>query len=227
MIFPVISTESKVQVDDMTRIDATRSFISAGEAAISLVEIEPEAASGFINVTSDKYLDWAYSSEGTKTVSIRITTDGSPVTKTATLVVVTSAADLLFSNDQDIVTHEPEIFRFLRPGRASFLDFHRKAQERILDNLKQRNILNWDGTKIEASNIFDRDEVKQWSKYLTISMIYESVQNEVEDLFAIKARDYMNLASKASDRATIALDKNIDGAVDSSPDLKVSRLVRR
>lgn len=227
MIFPVVSTESKVQIDDMTRIDATRSFISADEAAITLVEIEPEASSGYIDVTSSKYLDWAYATAGDKVVSVRITTDGSPTTKTATVTVVTAAADLLFTSDQDIITHEPEVFRFLRPGRASFLDFHRKAQEKILDSLRQRNITNYDGTKITAGNIHDQDDVKQWSKYLTISMIYESVQNEVEDIFAIKARDYMSLAKRASERATLELDKDEDGTADSNLDLKVIRMVRR
>lgn len=227
MIFAVIQTESKVQVDDMTRIDVTRSFVSADEAAITLVEIEPEGAAGYIDVTSSKYLDWAYDAAGSKIVSVRIATDGSPVTKTATVAVVTVATDLLFTNDQDIVTHEPEIYRFLRPGRASFLDFHRKAQEQILDSLKQRNITNWDGSKITAANVHDHDDVKQWSKYLTISMIYESVQNEVEDVFAIKARDYMAMAKRSAERATIALDKDEDGVADSNLDLRVGRLVRR
>ena len=227
MIFPIIQVEYKVQVDDMTRIDATRTFITPDEAAITLVEIQPEAGEGFIDVTDEKYLDWSYDSEGTKVATVRVTTDGSPVTKAVNIVVVTTANDALFSNDSDIVTHEPEIYRFLRPGRASFLDFHRKAQERIIDSLRQRNIKNADGTAIAAANINNVEDVKQWSKYLTLSMIFESVQNAVEDLFAVKARDYMNMASKASERATIELDHNGDDVTDYNPDLKVSRLVRR
>lgn len=227
MIFIQAKAEEKVQVDDMTRIDATRTFLSPDEAAITLVEIEPEASAGYVAVTSDKYLDWAYATAGEKTATVRVTTDGAPTTKEITLTVVSEADDRLFSNDKDIISHEADIYRFLREGRASFLDFHRVAQKMILDDLDQRGLVDSNGNKLTALDIFDLEEVKEWSRYLALSLIFKSVQGEVDDVYSIKAQSYMNMADKQRTRTTVRLDTNQDGSVDSRPDFFSGRLVRR
>ena len=143
-IFPIIKTEATVQTGDLTRIDATKSIATVDEAAISKVEIEPLASNGYIDVTGsdseDWYLDWVYDTEETVTVSIRITTDGSPTTETDTISIVTSATDNLFTDDDDILEHEPDVLQFLRPGRTSFLDYHRAAKIRILEWLDERRL---------------------------------------------------------------------------------------
>jgi len=227
MIFPVIKNEAIVQIDDMTRIDAVASFISPDEAAITLVEIEPEAANGYIDVTSNKYLDWIYETAGTKTATVRITTDGAPVSKTLTIEAVDVATDRLFSTDKDIVSHENDLFRFLREGRASFLDIHRVSQNLILDYLDQINLKNRDGSRIEKDDIYQLKEVKEWSKFLTLSLIFESVANEVEDIFSVKARKYRAMAKDVSTRATIQLGDSTQDKSESNPDLRSARLVRR
>ena len=227
MIFIQSKSEEKVQVDDKTRIDANGTFISPDEAAITLVEIEPEASAGFIDVTSIKYLDWSYATDGAKIATIRVTTDDSPVTKQVSLTALSVANDKLFSNDKDITSHEVDIYRFLRPGRASFLDFHRVAQKMILDDLDQRGLTDNSGNKLVAADIFDLEEIGEWSKYLALYLIFTSVQSEVDDVYSAKAKGYMDMALKNSSRATIRLDTNQDGAVDSRPDLHTTRLVRR
>lgn len=227
MIFIQPKSEDTVQVGDKTRIDIDETFISPDEAEITLMEIEPEASAGFYNVTSSKVLDWAYQIDGVKTATVRVTTDGSPTTKTITINVVSEANDLLFSNDKDIVSHEVDIFRYLRPGRSSFLDFHRVAQKMILDDLDQRGLTDNQGNKLTAADIYDLEEVSEWSKYLTLNLIFTSVQSELDDVFATKAENYMNMADRQRQRATIRLDLNQDGSVDSRPDLMSGRLVRR
>jgi hypothetical protein len=227
MIFIQIKTEEKVQVDDMTRIDATSSFISPDESEITLVEIEPELGSGFIDVTSSKYLDWAYESTGEKSVSVRITTDGMPITKTHNLSVVSVSDDRLFSNDSDIISHENDLFRFLREGRVSFLDVHRVAQGLILDYLDQTNVTNIDGSRVEKDDIYEIKEVKEWSKFLTLSLIFESVANEVEDIFSVKARKYRNMAKEVSARASVKIGDSANARPDQNLDLRSARIVRR
>ncbi len=82
-IFPNLKLEDIVQINDKTRLDASKSF-TADEAAVTLVEIEPESAAGFIDITptvatnsKQYFLDWSYSGTSrTVTVSVRITTDG-------------------------------------------------------------------------------------------------------------------------------------------------------
>lgn len=227
MIFIQSKSEEKIQIDDKTRIDATGTFISPDEAAITLVEIEPEASAGFIDVTSTNYLDWSYSAAGEKVATIRVTTDGSPVTKEISLTVLSVTDDRLFSTDKDIVSHEADIYRFLRPGRASFLDFHRIAQKMILDSLDQKGIYDNQGNRLVAADLFDLEEVKAWSKYLSLSLIFTSVQSEIDDVYASKSQAYADMAIKQSTRAALRLDLNNDSVQDSHADLISTRLVRR
>ena len=56
-IFPNAELEEVVQVDDKTRLDARKSFVSKDEADVTLIEVEPEAGSGFIDVTGSSFKD--------------------------------------------------------------------------------------------------------------------------------------------------------------------------
>lgn len=227
MIFGIIKCESIVQLNDKTRIEVDDSFISPDEAAITLIEIQPSAGDDFQVVTSNQYLDWAYTVAATNTVTLRITTDGSPQTFTASIVSVTSATDRLFSNDNDIYKHESDLDRFLPAGKSSFNYAHRASQGIILDKLAQRGIYNTDGTLLTKDNIYNIEEVRQWSKYLTLSNIYYNVQNEVNDVFAVKAKQYADMADIAANKAILSLDFDADGTQDKQIDLNVGRIVRR
>lgn len=227
MIFIQGSLEKTVQVGDKTRLDFVQTFLSPNESDITAITVTPEVGEGAIDVTESKYLDWAYATEGEKTVSISVTTDDVPTVKELTLTVVTEEEDRLFSNDKDIVSQEVDIARFLRPGRSSFLDFHRVAQKMILDDLDQKGITDFQGNKLTKHDIFDTEEIREWSRYLALSLIYKSVQSEVDDVYAEKSLMYENMATRNSKRATIRLDLNQDETVDSSPDLWTGRLVRR
>lgn len=227
MIFPILKADLNVQVNDKIRLDGLKTFISPDEGAITLYEIEPEASNGYIDVTAKKYLDWVYSTAGEKTVTLRITTDGSPVTTTATVNVLTVASDLLFSTDDDLYQHESDLDRFIPAGKSSFNHVHRKAQEIIMDSFLQRGVTSTDGTPLLKTQLYNLDEVNQWSKYLALKIIFSNAQNEVNDVFAIKAMDYGKLADAASQRAYLSLDTDADGTLDIQNDLVSTRLVRR
>ena len=154
-IFPVLVAENKLQQYDKTRLDGTKSFISTGEASVTLIEIEPEDGEGFTTVTSDKYLDWAYETTGSKVVTLRVTTDGSPSTRTKTITVVSEADDKLFSKDDELVPHEPDIMNYVPDGRASFINIHRLAQDRIITYLDEKRISDTDGNRLTPSAIID------------------------------------------------------------------------
>ena len=228
-IFPKLILEAKAQVDDKTRLDGTTTFISTDEAAISLVEIEPEDSSGFIAVTSDKYLDWSYATAGDKVVSIRVTTDGSPETSTKTITVVTEATDKLFSSDAELVPHEPDIMNYLPEGKNSYLNIHRLAQDRILTSLDEKRIWDNDGNRLTSADIVDTEEVNDWSKYLTLTYIFEGLSNDIGDIFHEKALRYRNMAKKAASRGVLRLDLNNDGTISSSEkaDVRSMTLLRR
>src|SRR5574343_196918 len=241
-IFPRLELEEKVQVNDKTRLDATKSFKTDEVSAVSQVRIKPEASGIFITVavsapTDSKkwYLDWQYSSAGTKTVTLEFTDSDSPtpnvVTSTMDLEVVTAASENLFSKDADLISEESDILRYVRAGRASFIDVHRTAQENILNEIYKNRILSSTGTKLLAADVIDVSEVKQWSKYMVLKMIFEGISNAVDDVFARKAEKYLKKENEWRELSFnfLKLDYDKSGALDSgeSLDFRSSILIKR
>ena len=228
-IFGNLELEEIVQVDDKTRLDARKTFVSVDEAAITLMEIEPEAAAGFIDVTSTQYLDWQYSTDGDKTVTLRVTTDGAPQSFTKTLTIISVADDKLFSGDAELLPWEPKILKWVRDGRNTFLDVHRAAQDRILTWLDEHRIWDTEGNRLTKAAILDIQEVNDWSKFLTLKIIFEGLSNATDDIFHEKALRYGDKAAKARNRGALRLDKNADGSTDDDgkADLRSFTLSRR
>jgi len=228
MIFGKLQLESTIQENDKTRLNGLDSFITVDEAAITLMRIKPSATDSFIDVTSNKYLDWSYSSEATETVELEITTDGAPSVFTKTISVISSATDRLFSNDSDLVEIEDDILNYIRKGRNSFLDKHRQSQKRIMDSLDRRRLFKTDGTKLPKEEILGLEEIKQWSTYLTLQIIFESLRIEPNDVFTSKANHYAGLAGQTETSVVIRLDENADSEQDSvNINLQTGRLLRR
>ena len=120
MIFPALSLETTLQVDDKTRLNASKSFVTNNET-ITNIEIEPEIGVGFIsvfNTNPDKwFLDWAYELDGSKVVSVRVTTNLGDRIKTYDTDVLTKEVDALFSNDNDLYAYEPNLAKYLPLGK--------------------------------------------------------------------------------------------------------------
>lgn len=237
-IFPNAELEAIVQVNDKTRLDATKSFVDKGEAAITLVEIEPEAAAGFIDVTGSLpiksknwFLDWQYATDGVKTVTVRVTTDGAPVTASNTLTIISVADDKLFSADSDLIKHEPEILqdKNLPDGRNSFLNVQRRSQELILAFLDENGVVDIDGNRLTKADILDVEEVRQWSTFLSLRLIFEGLSNAIDDIFSEKAKRYETMEISARGRAQLRVDVNNDGILDDREgiNMKTMDLVRQ
>lgn len=222
MIFPNLELESTLQVNDKTRLSGVKSYVSKDEAAITLVEIEAESGSGFVDVTgaaapfraSDWFLDWEYATAGVKVVSLRITTDGAPVTITKSITVVTALVDNLFANDNDLVAEENDILKWVRPGRNSHLDTHRKAKDLILKELDRLGIRSSDGSKVIAADLLDVSEVKEWATYLALMLIFKTNSNAVDDVFAKKMDIYSSRIKEVMNRKEFLYDYNRDGTID-------------
>lgn len=229
MIFVKSEIEDIVQVNDKTRIDVSGCF--ANGETITKYEIRPDTLEDFYDVTSKQYLDWQYSTDGDKTLTVRITGSLSGEESIDfTLPVVSVENDNLFSSDSDLQALEDDILKYIRNGRNSFTDKHREAQRQILDELDSARLWKSDGTRYEASDIVDIQDFKKWSKFLTMSIICESLSNEVNDLWDIKSTKYESMAIKAKSRATLRLDSNSDGVIDEQDekeDTYSNELVRR
>lgn len=232
-IFPRLRFEEIVQQYDKTRLDATTTFVSKDESAITKVEIEPNTGDGFIEVTGtsykDWYLDWIYATAGTKTVSVKVTTGGSPITETFSLEVVDEATDYLFSNDVDLIGYEKDIQKSIKPGRDTWKDYHRKARDLIVKFFDDKGFIKSDGTKITKDDFKDLDEVRQWSACLTLSLIYQNLSNAVDDIFQTKAKIYESKAFDQRYRAVFRLDLDGSGTIEYGENVvpTSARLMRR
>lgn len=225
-IFGILDIEPEVQVADKTRLRATQSFISKGEANVTLIEIEPEATSGFVDVTgssnADWYLDWSYAGiSRTVTVSVRITTDGAPVTTTKTIEILSSADDKLFTKDGDIMRYESEILDLLPIGFASFNYMHRKVRNLILNWFDEQGYRSTDGSKITVDQVLDTSVVIKWSESWVLSLVYNDNSNSVDDKFADKSKFYDNRARDARDRAVFELDFDNSGEITAGEKIVV------
>jgi hypothetical protein len=228
MIFPVLKLENIVQVNDKTRLDGSKSYTTPNEAAISLVEIEPESGAGFFDVTENKYLDWQYATNGSKSITLRITTDGSPITLTKALVIISAADDKLFSSDEQLTAHEPNILDYVRDGRNSFLDVHRASQDKILNWLDEHRIVDANGARLTKDAIVNIEEVSNWSKYMTLKTIFEGLSNSVGDVFSAKSKTYEELEVASKNKSQIRLDLDGDGEEDPTAyDLRTFTLRRK
>jgi hypothetical protein len=225
MICGVLEIENTVQVGDKTRLDAGKSFVTKGELPVVKVEICPDFANDptFIDVTGvdfrDWYLDWVYSG-ATRVVTVKlkihIVLDVTFSIFDKTLQINTAADDMLFSNDKDLTAIEPDILKWVSDGRSSWLNVHRSAQEKIIDWLNKSGIEDAAGKALTKVDVKDVDEVRFWSRDLTLALIFKSIQNAVGDVFSEKAKFYFGEADKSTHRAKLRLDLNHDGTISKS-----------
>ena len=227
MIFPILKSDLVVQVGDKLRLDSSKTFITPDEDAISLIEIEPDAGLGFFDVTSSQYLDWVYATAGDKTATLRVTAGATTENFELSIVCLAASQDKLFSSDNDLIGHESKIYDYLPKEYSSFNHLHRSSQSMIVDSLAQRGYEKAAGVPLTKADIFNVDEVKQWSKFLTLSTIFSASSNEVNDFFSVKAQQYKELAERSAQRAYLTLDTDQDGEPETQINLTVGRLVRR
>lgn len=240
MIFPVIESDDVVQLNDKFRINGIGSYKTPDEAAYTLIEIEPYAGAGFIDVTGDvskpkpeKYwfLDFQYDTAGAKVVTLRITTDGAPVSITKTVTALTSTIDNLFSTDELLKEQQSDIYKLLPDGKASFKYKHRAAQNFMLDWLWNNGYYKTIGAGAEPylkADIVDIDFISDWSTFVTLRMLFEENQSQGGDIFRVKAGDFLNKEERAREKFLLKLDGNDNAILDVNEGAQVTsrRLIR-
>lgn len=211
-IFGVIKSDDKVFTGDKLRIDVSGSFIAPDLTFATIShEISVDAGVTWYNVTAKKYVDWIFTTAGTKTISLRLTTT-LPSTQTFTkdITVLNLATQNLFSSDFDLYAHEPEIDTYLPKKWSSWNVVHLRAQDWIIDALDEKGIFAEDGSKYTVADIMDKQQVKQLSTYKTLQFIFEGNSNVGGDLFSIKAANYEKMANTKLSRSQLSLDFNKD-----------------
>jgi hypothetical protein len=232
MIFLSCIRESLVQVNDKTRIDVSKSFVSG--SGITAISIKPEASGAFIPVYNSNqakwYLDWAYATSGTKVITVQATDGTSTVSQNFELDVITEEDDNLYSSDEQIFAIESELKRYIPDGKNSFKNIHREAQSRILNYLDRKRIWASNGEPYTKDQVNLNGELSKWSLYEAMFIIYSDLFVSVGDKFAEKINQYKDLRNSERDRASIRIDKDNSGTFDSNEeiqDLKSFRMIRR
>ena len=211
-IFGVIKSDDKVFTGDKLRIDVSGSFLAPDLTFATIShEISVDAGVTWYNISAKKNIDWLFTTAGTKTISVRIsTTEPASQVFTKDITVLNLATANLFSTDSDLYIHEPEIDQY-RPKRwSSWNMVHLMAQTWIVDFLDEKGIFAEDGSKYTAADIMDKQQVKQLSTYKTLQFIFEGNSNVGGDLFSIKAAEYDKLANAKASRSQLSLDFNKD-----------------
>lgn len=148
--------------------------------------------------------------------------DAVSVSKSILLQVYSEAGDHLFCSDQDLVAHEPDLLKWVPPGRSSFKDVYRRAQKLIVAWLDEKGYVNVFGDKFTKMDIVDVEEVRQWATFMSLRLIFDGISNAVDDVFARKAIAYSILEEGARNRSILRLDTNKDGIADVYEGARIS-----
>ena len=165
---------------------------------------------------------------GIKKIVVTVNNGGTAATSNFYQKVYSVQGDRLFSSDLDLTSEETSILKYLPVGKSSFNYVHRRAQEMILEWLDQQGFVNVNEKKFTKHDIIDFQEVKPWSKYLALELIFRDFGNSKDDVFKDKANFYEKLAIAARNRMVLRLDINEDGVADDQVvDTWSGQMVRR
>lgn len=218
-IFGVIKSDDKVFTGDKIRFDFSQSFVTPDVSFATTLAFQASFDGGvtYLDCSSKKYIDYIYSTAGTKTVTLKLkdsAANESTFTKTVTCIDLTAAN--LFSKDNDLYQFEPEIDNILPKKWSSWNMIHKQAQEWIIDWLDEQGIYKSDESLYTAADIIDSQQVKQLSIYKTLEIIYEGNSNVVGDIYSIKRDKYRALVVEKSNRAYLRLDYDGDGVQENT-----------
>lgn len=227
MIFCCFDTDKCVSLGDKFRIDISQSYSTPDEGAFTSLEIQPEIGADFVDVTSTQYLDWQYDLSGTKTVTVRLTTELGTI-KTDTIEVEAKEDECFLADDDCLKALEPEIYKHMPCERCSFNYVHRKVAELIIDDLTCRGIFKEDKGSISVKNPFGdckiekltceqlsgSDQIKRWATYWALEIIYCGMTNSKDDLFYSKMEKYSSMRKDAANAGILLFDQDGDGEIE-------------
>lgn len=229
--FGIIKSDEKVFVGDKINFDFSQSFVTPDESLATPTNHEASFDGGatWIDVSNKKNIDFIYLTVGTKTVNLRITTTAGNTIFMKTVSALDLAAQKLFSADSDLYRYEPEIDKLLPKKWSSWNLVHLESQKYFMDWLDEKRLFNDNGEKYVVNDLNDRDQVRQFSIFKTLELIYSGTFNAVGDIYSAKRDKYRELANEKLAKSQIALDTNKNGLADENErtDLNTVNLVRR
>lgn len=167
---------------------------------------------------SFKVISQVLATDGVVNPVVRFTaTDGRLISKSLPVTLVTETEDALFTDDNDLITEEHDILNWLPEGRSSFTYIHRRAKERILSWIEEQGYRDCYGNKYTFEDILDREEFKEWSRFLALRLIFGFIYNARGDVYLDKYNEYSKKEATSRNRM-FKFDYNGDGLDSGSLD---------
>lgn len=213
---PAITGATGIEVAVTTGDTATAVATAVNSAIDAEVDFIATSALAVVTVTNAQPGWSSAPKEGLGTgFTFEVTTEGQiQKSESYYISVISEKGDALFTTDADLSAEEADIRKWVPPGRNSFKDVHRRAQEAILADLDREGFINTYGYKYQKRDVKDLNEFKEWSLYMVLRMIFEGIKNSTGDVFKEKKATYEAEEIKARNRAILRIDTNRDGRVD-------------
>jgi hypothetical protein len=128
--------------------------------------------------------------------------------------------NIVYSDDYDLKSVLSDVDKFLKKEQVSFVQYHQAARDEMIQALRNsgytkknandevRDITKWD--------ILDFSQLREASKYKTLSLIMFEASRETDDKYYQRARDYEGTYAMAFKNYLLAIDKNDDGKKDET-----------
>jgi hypothetical protein len=132
----------------------------------------------------------------------------------------------VFSDDNDLKEAYPGIENNMPTGATSFINFHVSARKDIVQTLRKKYTAK--GKLLTHFDLLENEEVRQASKYLALSKIFDWLSDAPGDNWSIKAKQYLSRASDYLSNITITIDENDNGTkeVTEQNTIQYVRVVR-
>jgi hypothetical protein len=126
--------------------------------------------------------------------------------------------DRLFCENDDLRKHESDILKWVEDGRTSFLNVIRRSQQLIIEDFNKSGWTDISGKPLTKWSFDITENLRDWSIYQSLSIIFDDISNAVDDTFFKQARIYDGKSKEAKARF-IAVDFSSKGD-NKNPNLK-------
>lgn len=131
--------------------------------------------------------------------------------------------NLVFSNDNDLKEEYPSIMEMLPENEPTFIKFHVASRKDILSYFRAQGKLikvndkNYaTSKKLDQFDLLDYEELRDASKFLTLSKILYWVSDSVDDKWHQKALKYEQKYGDKINLVNLSIDSNDDGKADNN-----------
>ena len=156
-------------------------------------------------------------------ITLSVTNPSGTVTQDKFVKVYSVEGDSLFSDDGDLISKKGDILKWVRPGRNSFLDYHRQAQSDIMDHFRGDGRVDINSEPYEVKNFVHKGDLKEWSTYTALRLIFDDLSNDVEDIFDDEARRHEAKEQRLRNRI-VRVDIDNDGKSDIGEVMNLSHV---